>query len=84
MEQPTEVIEKIIDAATADDVAPASAPCKDQCSQHQSLATTINKIDKRTKLTLWIALALLAQALGWQVIPRIVPAAEAAIRAVWP
>ena len=84
MEQPTKVLEKIIDAATADDVTPVSTPCKDQCSQHQNLATTIAKIDKRTKLTLWIALALLAQALGWQVIPRIVPAAEAAIRAVWP
>jgi hypothetical protein len=77
MKEPAAILEKVIEAATEDTPVP-SQPCKDQCSQHPYFAATLAKIDKRTRLTLWIALALLAQALGWQVIPRIVPAAEAA------
>lgn len=80
MKEPAAILEKVIEAATEDTPQMPSQPCKDQCSQHPYFSAMLAKIDRRTRLTLWIALALLAQALGWQVIPRIVPAAEAAAR----
>jgi|GEM_PF-4167223 hypothetical protein len=83
MKQPAEFAEKALTEILSDSPE-IPQPCDGQCSQHPVFAGLLQRIDKRTKITLWIALALLAQALGWQIFPRIVPVAEAAVRAIFP